>query len=276
MLIRTAYAGSGGQALRDEPVRGRAWRESWPARMLRARHAFGAAGLALILALSAAPAIAQEGENDPIEPANRAVFKFNRALDTVALEPMARGYRLVTPRLVRDGVENFLANLRTPVVLVNDLLQGEFKRGELTFGRFMLNTILGFGGLIDIGGWAGMPDRHSEDFGQTLAGYGVGEGPYLMLPLLGPSNPRDAVGRVVDLAFDPLTFLAPFPANGGRSGADAVSFRERNIENIDELERTSIDLYAATRTLTRQMRAQEIRNGAPAPIEDIYGNRSDD
>jgi phospholipid-binding lipoprotein MlaA len=241
---------------------------------LRAWHALGAAGLALTLALSAAPAVAQEDENDPIEPANRAVFEFNRGLDTAVLEPIARGYRRVTPQPVRNGVENFLANLRTPVVLVNDLLQGEFKRAELTFGRFMLNTILGFGGIIDIGSRVGMPDRHSEDFGQTLASYGVGEGPYLMLPLLGPSNPRDAVGRVVDLAFNPLTFLAPLPANAGRSGADGVSFRERNIESIDELERSSIDLYAATRTLVREMRAHEIRNGAPAPLEDIYDNGS--
>lgn len=232
------------------------------------RGGLAAAGV-VILGLATAPAIAQN-ENDPIEPVNRAVFEFNRVLDGLLLEPAARLYRLATPTFVRDGVENFLANLRTPVVLANDLLQGEFKRGELTLGRFMLNTILGFGGLIDVGGWAGMPERHSEDFGQTLAIYGVGEGPYLMLPLLGPSNPRDAVGRVVDLVFDPLFFLAPTDVGIARFGAEAVSFRERNIETIEELERTSLDFYAATRTLSRQLRANEIRNGAPAPIEDIY------
>ena len=86
-------------------------------------------------------------------------------------------YRAATPQLVRDGVDNFLANLRTPVVLANDLLQGEFERAELTLGRFMLNTILGAGGLVDVGGRVGMPERHDEDFGQTLAVYGVGEGP---------------------------------------------------------------------------------------------------
>jgi phospholipid-binding lipoprotein MlaA len=134
----------------------------------------------------------------------------------------------------------------------------------------MLNTILGFGGLIDVGGRVGMPERHSEDFGQTLAIYGVGEGAYLMLPVLGPSNPRDAVGRVVDMLLDPLFFLAPTDVQYGRLAAEAVSFRELNIETIDELERSSIDFYAATRTLVRQLRANEIRNGAPAPIEDIY------
>jgi phospholipid-binding lipoprotein MlaA len=198
------------------------------------------------------------------------VFEFNRELDGLFLEPAAIMYRAAAPQFVRDGVSNFLANLRTPVVLANDLLQGEFKRAELTLGRFMLNTILGVGGLIDVGARVGMPDRHYEDFGQTLAIYGMDEGPYLMLPLLGPSNPRDAAGRVVDLLFDPLFFLAPTDVSFGRVGADALTFREQNLETIDELERSSLDLYAATRTLVRQLRANEIRNGAPAPIEDIY------
>lgn len=235
-----------------------------------------ACGLAVVLVwgLLAGPAAglawAQAGENDPIEPVNRAVFEFNRILDGLLLEPAAIMYRAATPRFVRTGVENFLFNLRTPVVLANDLLQGEFGRAEKTLGRFMLNTIVGVGGLIDVGGWAGMPERHDEDFGQTLAVYGMGAGPYLMVPLLGPSNPRDLAGRVVDLVFDPLFFLAPADVNYSRFGTEVVSFRERNIETIDEFERSSLDLYAATRTLVRQLRANEIRNGAPAPIEDIY------
>jgi phospholipid-binding lipoprotein MlaA len=228
------------------------------------------AAVVLAWSLATVPALAQDGENDPIESVNRAVFEFNRVLDGLLLEPAALMYRAATPRLVRDGVQNFLTNLRTPVVLANDLLQGEFGRAEKTLGRFMLNTILGVGGLVDVGGRVGMPERHSEDFGQTLAIYGVAAGPYLMLPVLGPSNPRDAVGRVVDLVFDPLFFLAPTDVSYARFGAESVSFREQNIETIDELERSSIDFYAATRTLVRQLRANEIRNGAPAPIEDIY------
>lgn len=224
----------------------------------------------MVCALLATPASAQGNEDDPLEPANRVVFEVNHFLDQLLLKPMAIMYRMATPEFVRDGVTNFLANLRTPVVLANDLLQGEFERGELTLGRFMLNTIIGVGGFIDVGGKLGMPERHAEDFGQTLAVYGVGPGPYLVLPLLGPSNPRDAVGYVVDFAFDPLFFLAPTPANVGVLGAETLSFRERNIETIDDLERSSLDLYAATRTLVRQLRANEIRNGAPAPIEDIY------
>jgi len=236
--------------------------------------AASALAVVLLWSLLAGPAArlawAQAGENDPLEPVNRAVFEFNRVLDGLLLEPAAIMYRAATPRFVRTGVTNFLDNLRTPVVLANDLLQGELGRAERTLGRFMLNTILGFGGLIDVGGWAGMPERHYEDFGQTLAVYGLGEGPYLMVPLIGPSNPRDLTGRVVDLVFDPLFFLAPSDVSYGRFGAEVVSFREQNIETIDELERSSLDLYAATRTLVRQLRANEIRNGAPAPIEDIY------
>jgi phospholipid-binding lipoprotein MlaA len=229
--------------------------------------------------LVAAPAVAQDGQDDPLEPLNRGVFQFNRVVDGLVLEPAARIYRMVTPQFFRTGVSNFLANLSTPVVLANDLLQGEFERAELTLGRFMMNTILGVGGVIDVGDKLGMPDRHYEDFGQTLAVYGVGSGPYLMLPLLGPSSGRDAIGRAVDLAFDPLTVLGvvdvailadPTGISLARTGAEALSLREANIEQVEELERSSIDLYAAVRTLYYQYRENQIRNGVLTEIDDIY------
>jgi phospholipid-binding lipoprotein MlaA len=233
----------------------------------------------LALGLLAAPALAQDELNDPLEPLNRGVFHFNRVVDGLLLEPAARIYRMGTPQFFRTGVTNFLANLSTPVVLANDLLQGDFERAELTLGRFMMNTILGLGGVIDVGGKLGMPDRHYEDFGQTLAVYGVGSGPYLMLPLLGPSNGRDAIGRVVDLAFDPLTGLGlvdvtilvdPTGITLARTGAEALSLREASLEQVEELRRSSIDLYAAVRTLYHQYRENQIRNGVPAAIDDIY------
>jgi phospholipid-binding lipoprotein MlaA len=235
----------------------------------------GAGFLAFLLLVT--PALAQEDPDDPLEPLNRGIFQFNRVLDGLLLEPAAIMYRAATPQFFRTGVRNFLANLTTPVVLANDLLQGEFARAELTLGRFMMNTILGLGGVIDVGGKLGMPDRHYEDFGQTLAVYGVGPGPYLMLPLLGPSSGRDAIGRVVDIAFDPLSVvevadpgLVSTEIALARRAAEILSFREANIEQIDELERSSIDLYAAVRTLYGQYRANEIRNGAVAEIDDIY------
>ncbi len=137
----------------------------------------GIGGALLAAVLLAAPALAQDDADDPLEPLNRGIFQFNRVLDGLLLEPAARMYRMATPQFFRTGVSNFLANLTTPVVLANDLLQGDFQRAELTLGRFMMNTILGLGGLIDVGGKLGMPPRHSEDFGQTLAVYGVGPGP---------------------------------------------------------------------------------------------------
>jgi phospholipid-binding lipoprotein MlaA len=271
LRARRRQRGSGGSGVR--PGYGRPASPATAAG--RRAPVLAASGLALVLALCGAPAAAQD-ENDPFEPANRAVFQFNHALDGVILEPVARGYRMVTPELFRESVSNVLNNLATPGVLVNDLLQGEFKRAEMTLGRFMINTILGLGGIIDVATWAGMPPRHSEDFGQTLAVYGVGEGPHLVLPLLGPSNPRDAVGRGVDLVLDPFLFLAPGVVQLGRTGAQGVDSREQNIETLEELEKSSIDLYAATRTLSRQHRANEIRNGAPAPLEDIYGDDIDE
>jgi phospholipid-binding lipoprotein MlaA len=237
----------------------------------RRRHVeLASAVLLLAILASGGPARAQANDNDPLEPMNRVFFEFNRIMDGLLLEPAARIYRGVTPQFFRDAVNNFLDNLNTPVVLANDILQGAPYRAEQTLGRFMLNTIMGLGGLVDVGGILGMPDRHNEDFGQTLAIYGVGEGPYLVLPLLGPSNPRDAFGFVVDFAFDPMTYVAPRDIALARFGTDLLAFREQNIEAIDELKRSSIDLYAATRTLARQLRASEIRNGAPPPLDDIY------
>jgi phospholipid-binding lipoprotein MlaA len=240
----------------------------------------GIGGALLAAVLLAAPALAQDEDvNDPLEPLNRGIFQFNTVLDGLLLEPAARIYRMATPQFFRTGVNNFLANLSTPVVLANDLLQGDFQRAELTLGRFMMNTILGLGGLIDVGGKLGMPPRHSEDFGQTLAVYGSGPGPYLVLPLLGPSTGRDAVGRVVDLGFDPLTvlgaagvgiFIDPTEFGLARTGTQALTFREQTLDEYDELKRSSLDLYAAVRTFYLQYRANQIRNGAPVESGDIY------
>jgi phospholipid-binding lipoprotein MlaA len=222
------------------------------------------------LSLVSLPLHAQPSANDPLESFNRGSFAFNLTLDRFILKPVAKTYRFITPGFVRTGVTNFLHNLTTPVTVANDLLQGEPRRATESVGRFMFNTILGVGGLVDIGGLLGMPERHNEDFGQTLAIYGVGSGPYLMMPLLGPSNPRDLFGTVIDFAFDPLSFLAPTEVSLGRRGATVISFREANLETLDELQRTSIDFYAATRTLAQQLRDTQIRNGAPAPLDELY------
>jgi phospholipid-binding lipoprotein MlaA len=225
----------------------------------------------VLLLLSGQKADAQElSQSDPLEPMNRAIFDANNFLDELLFEPISRMYRGVLPGLVREGITNVLENAATPVILANDLFQGEWQRAHTTFGRFMLNTITGAGGIIDTATWAGMPEGHYEDFGQTLAVHGVPSGPYLVLPILGPSNPRDAAGRVVDLLLNPTFWLLPTDASIAKTSVDGINYRSQNIETIDELRRTSLDFYTATRSLFLQLRAAELRNGRPAPIEDIY------
>ena len=202
--------------------------------------------------------------SDPLEPLNRAIFSFNLGLDKALLRPLAAAYNTVLPDPVRDGVRNFLSNLRTPIVLANDVLQGEIGRASDTVGRFLLNSTLGVGGLFDIASDLGFK-FHDEDFGQTLAMWGIGEGPYLMLPFLGPSNPRDAIGLAGEYFADPVVIWTNNTDREWilytRTGVDAVDRRSRNVKTLEELERTSLDFYAAVRSLYRQRRLDEIRNG---------------
>ena len=144
-------------------------------------------------------------DNDPYEAFNRDVLAFNLGLDKYVLEPVAKAYIAVTPQFGREGVSNFLSNLNSPVVLVNDVLQGKPGRALDTTYRFAINTTIGVAGLWDAAEYFGL-EGHDEDFGQTLATWGVDSGPYLVLPVIGPSNPRDFTGLVVDRAFEPLTW----------------------------------------------------------------------
>lgn len=215
----------------------------------------------------AAVAAYQEA-NDPVEPLNRYFFAVNdQLIDGLILKPAAQGYDTVLPGFAKDSIRHFLDNLRTPVILVNDVLQGEWDRAGTTITRFGINTTVGVGGLLDPATDWGY-DRHGEDFGQTLAVWGTGEGPYIFLPLLGPAPPRDLAGFVVDQAFDPLTYVfwnrdsviptARFVVNG-------LDLRARNLDTLDEIERTSVDYYAALRSLYRQSRNNEIANGEIDP-----------
>ena len=201
-------------------------------------------------------------DNDPLEVPNRMFFAFNEALDFMIIRPVAVTYRYVVPLGVRNTVRNFLRNLRAPVTLANNLLQGDFERAEITFTRFFINSTIGMLGLFDIATDSGFP-HHEEDFGQTMGTYGAGEGFYLVLPLLGPSSLRDGTGRIVDIFLDPLTYMAPQEFNLGRAASSGVDFRSRNIEELDQLKADSLDFYARIRSLYRQYRENEINNGAP-------------
>jgi phospholipid-binding lipoprotein MlaA len=209
-------------------------------------------------------------ENDPLEGFNRAMFNVTLKADKAVLKPTALAYRRVVPEPIRLSVRNFLFNLNTPVIFANDMLQGEITRAGVTFIRASINTTIGIGGLIDVATRWGYP-RHSEDFGQTLAVYGVGEGFYLFIPLLGPGNPRDVFGYAADFLFDPLTYVqwgdesyVPYV----KYGVDLIDLRARNVETLDEIEQTSLDYYASVRSLYRQSRNNEINNGAAA-VEDL-------
>jgi len=201
---------------------------------------------------------------DPLEPYNRAIFQFNEAADKVVLRPLAVGYSTVVPKGVRIGIHNFLTHLKSPITILNALLQGEGVRARDTFGRFLTNTILGLGGFIDVASDAGIP-QHYEDLGQTLAVWGVEPGPYLVMPLMGPADLRHWVGFGIDSAINPSGYYIRteygMEAAGISAGLSAVDWRSANLKTIDELRKSSLDFYATVRSGYRQRRAHEIRNG---------------
>jgi phospholipid-binding lipoprotein MlaA len=202
--------------------------------------------------------------NDPIEPANRGIFEFNLFLDRALFRPVTALYRTIAPETVREFIHNFLQNLRTPVILANDLLQGEPSRGGDTTMRFVINSTIGVLGFGDPATAMGF-EQHDEDFGQTLAVWGAGEGPYLMIPIFGPSNPRDAVGKVVDFFLDPINWWASKEGLDsvlwGRTVMSGIDTRDQLWDVLDDLEKSSIDFYASIRSLYRQRRNDEITNG---------------
>jgi phospholipid-binding lipoprotein MlaA len=217
--------------------------------------------------------------NDPLEPLNRKTFAFNQDVDRALLKPLAKAYIWAIPGRGRDAIRNFIRNLHEPIVLFNNLLQGQFKRAVTTAGRFVVNSTLGVAGFMDYAGSHGLALQHG-DFGQTLYVWGVHDGPYLVLPVVGPSNPRDTVGMTADLFVNPFLWLAPhFEYEGSLSVAQAavggIDERSRNIDTLDEIQREAVDFYASMRSLYRQNRRAELQNGVlpPAPKgEDLYSD----
>lgn len=201
--------------------------------------------------------------NDPLEPTNRALFAAHEAIDRAVLQPVAEAYRDLTPQGIRIAIRNILGNLRAPVILAGDLLQGNVSRARITLGRFMVNSTIGVGGIIDVAREWGVPG-HTEDSGQTLAVWGVGEGPYLFIPLFGPSNPRDVLGQAMDFAINPLSWFGQGAlvdaAGWTQLGLTVVDTREALLEPIDQVRATSLDPYTTLRSAYRQRRGYEIRN----------------
>lgn len=254
------------------------------------------APLTLLLVLAALPATAQgqapvrppdpapaadvdweEGEGivwDPLEPVNRGIFQFNETLDAWIMEPVATGWDFVVPVRVQLCIANFFTHLTLPVRFANDVLQLKLVKAFDDTGRFVVNTLVGVGGLFDPASRAGIP-VHDEDFGQTLGRWGVPPGPYLVLPLLGPSNPRDGVGLVVDSMGAIQTFFVSFPILASAAAVNAINDRSLTLEQVRGERESALDFYAAVRTGYSQFRESRVRDRAVKPQrasadEDLY------
>ncbi len=206
----------------------------------------------------------EENFHDPLEDLNRKIFDFNQVVDRTVLVPAAKAYRAGLPEPVRDSIHDFLNNLQAPLIFANDTLQGRFDHAKDTMVRFVLNSTVGMAGLVDVAGRWGIP-YHENDLGITFGVWGIPEGPYLVIPVLGPSDPRDAIGLGIQAFGDPwnrITSGEPFTlywvpyARGAVSGIDQ---RERYLDTLADIERTSLDYYATIRSLYRQRRAALVR-----------------
>ena len=193
--------------------------------------------------------------NDPLEPTNRVFYRINNGIDTVLLRPLAQAYRFAIPEAVRTGIHNVLANLGTPVTLSNDMLQAKSRRAGDTLMRFVINTTAGVGGIFDVASKLGY-QSHDTGFAVTLGVWGVPTGPFLYLPILGPSSPRDAVGFGTDVALDPFTWVGQGTTvtaiTWSRFAISAIDERERLLDSIDSIKKTALDPYATFRSLYRQ------------------------
>ncbi|NQV84474.1 MAG: VacJ family lipoprotein [Rhodospirillales bacterium] len=217
-----------------------------------------------------------EDVNDPLETVNRVIFDFNEFIQDVFLRPVSKFYNETVNVTVRQAISNFLDNLSSPVIFANDVLQGEVDRAITTFGRALINTTFGIFGMADLASELGI-EQHKEDFGQTLAVHGVGEGFYLVLPIFGPSSPRDAIGKLfVDSYFDPIGLWLDNTdqtnAAFGLAGARGIDEYANIVDELNQVKKTSVDYYAAIRSLYRQKRKSEIHNGSELelpPIPDL-------
>ena len=223
--------------------------------------------------------------NECFEKLSRGTLKFNMALDNAFFKPIAKGYRAL-PVPIRKGSSNFVGNLRSLLTFSNNILQGDIKGATNTAGRFAVNTTVGILGIFDPASKMGFEKKSREDFGQTLGVWGVDTGCYFVLPILGPTTARDAIGMIGNVFVDPVyqvthnTETDMVVGNDNLQehnyyyykGADAVDFRSKNIESIESLQNNSIDFYASVKSLYLQNRAQKISN---APIADKDQDDSD-
>lgn len=199
---------------------------------------------------------------DPLEWFNQPVFQFNLKLDEYALRPVATVYDKIMPDAAQHGVDRFFKNLGVVPRVANNLFQGKFPRAAQALGRFLINTTIGGVGFLDVADeWLGWKDS-PEDFGQTLAVYGVSSGPYLVLPFYGPSTIRDTIGMVADAAMNPMNYFLSatelLAINGGLTVGNAINSRSLNLQLFEDVDRYSVDLYGAVQDAYLQRRAKQI------------------
>lgn len=209
-------------------------------------------------------ALAEYNEtNDPLEPTNRVIYAVNNGLDTVLLRPLAIAYRAVLPDMVRSHIHNVLGNLGMPVQLANDILETHPRKAGDSLMRFAINSTLGVGGIFDAATDMGYPD-HDADGGITLALWGLPNGPYLFLPVFGPSSPRDAAGTGIDQAINPFTWVGHGSTDRAlgyaKTGIGALDARSRVLDDLDKITSQALDPYATIRSLYRQHRQSEIED----------------
>jgi phospholipid-binding lipoprotein MlaA len=204
---------------------------------------------------------------DPLEPVNRGIYTFNEAVDTTLLKPAAELYRGLVPRLVRTGVSNFFSNINDVIVALNNLLQGKVTNAASDTGRFVVNSTVGLLGLFDAATPLGLP-KNNEDFGQTLGWWGVGDGPYIVLPIFGPSNVRDTFGLIVDTLTDPISYIEPTRDRNIVMGVRAVNRRSELLEASKILETAALDPYQFVRDAYLQRRRSLIYDGNPPKDKD--------
>jgi len=208
------------------------------------------------------------GDLDPLEGFNRVMFAFNDFLDSYLMVPIAHVYRFIMPATLREIGRNFFENFNEPVVAINNLLQRDLENAGTSVGRFVINSTIGLFGFFEVAKRVGL-EEHPADFGQTLHSYGVGPGPYIVLPFLGPSTARDAVGGGVDSFLSPMTYVLDFETRMYLKVGEIVVYREQVLDPLKELREGSLDYYAAVRAAWFQKREEELRKGAPSKTEDV-------
>lgn len=190
---------------------------------------------------------------DPFEKFNRIIFKFNDTVDTYALNPVAKGYQKIVPKLVRESVTNFFSNINDIYIAANNLMQFRISDATSDIMRVIINTLFGFGGLFDVATQAKLP-KHTTDFGVTISRYGIPSGPYLVLPLLGPSMMRDYVGLIFGYAINPLSYLHPKNLSWIAYGLNFVNIRASFLSTSKILDWIALDKYSFIRSAYLQNR----------------------